>query len=416
MTLPTAASTTLLTEHFQWTPLSLIDDIINTANELLYSTVAGVADFFQSVSPPDIGFHPPPGVIPDTDGDGNILYSAAERDEIEKGIHSLETLFEHAVDRNFDGFELFVLRNIFVVKEELVAWVRLQHHQGIEFLGHGKDVPTAEEAARRLRELRQTLLATVALNESLKSEKAANERTIKQLRALVAATQTGPSNDTEAGRSAFALLQSSKDARNSFDFATSQMSLIRNLVDEIKPKWTELKTLRAANRDKMDVDSASSGSLLLGGGDAEDQRKRYIDVLTRKFIETQRGQQLGPNGEVEGGEYDPPDGVKRSAEEVRALGDIAEALRAGRWNIGEGSSMKGKGKASSEGSSRGVGKVESSSEETDRMDIAKTEDITKVEDEAKAEDVAKMEEEEDGSDEPAAKVEGGSGGDAGGAS
>lgn len=47
-----------------------------------------------------------------------------------KGLHRLETLFESAVDKAFDGFELYVLRNIFNVHPpDLVGWVRLAHHR-----------------------------------------------------------------------------------------------------------------------------------------------------------------------------------------------------------------------------------------------------------------------------------------------
>jgi kinetochore protein Mis12/MTW1 len=41
----------------------------------------------------------------------------------------VETLLENAVDRNFDAFELYVLRNVFNVPEEVEGYLRLQHHQ-----------------------------------------------------------------------------------------------------------------------------------------------------------------------------------------------------------------------------------------------------------------------------------------------
>lgn len=98
-------------------------------NELLYTSVESVESFVFSQSPEVLGFTPAPGTIPDTDGDGNVLFSPTEEDELQRGIHQLETLLETAVDRNFDGFELFVLRNILVVREDLVKWVQLPHHK-----------------------------------------------------------------------------------------------------------------------------------------------------------------------------------------------------------------------------------------------------------------------------------------------
>jgi kinetochore protein Mis12/MTW1 len=78
-----------------------------------------------------LGFaHPAnnPSTIPDTDADGNIEYPEA-RLEIENGLHQLETLFEATVDKAFDKFEIYVLRNILTVPEDLVGWVRLAHYE-----------------------------------------------------------------------------------------------------------------------------------------------------------------------------------------------------------------------------------------------------------------------------------------------
>lgn len=51
------------------------------------------------------------------------------RAEVEEGVHKLETLLSTNVDRNFDKFEIFALRNIFAVDEDLVPWIRLGHYQ-----------------------------------------------------------------------------------------------------------------------------------------------------------------------------------------------------------------------------------------------------------------------------------------------
>lgn len=58
-----------------------------------------------------------------------MLFSEKEAEEISRGVHALETLLENGVDKYFDSFELYVLRNILVVKPELVGWVRLAHHR-----------------------------------------------------------------------------------------------------------------------------------------------------------------------------------------------------------------------------------------------------------------------------------------------
>ena len=49
--------------------------------------------------------------------------------ELEFGMAQVETLLENAIDRNFDAFELYVLRNVFSVPEEVDGYIRLKHHQ-----------------------------------------------------------------------------------------------------------------------------------------------------------------------------------------------------------------------------------------------------------------------------------------------
>ena len=44
-------------------------------------------------------------------------------------MHKLETLLQSTVDKNFDKLEIFVLRNILSVDEELAPWVQLSHYE-----------------------------------------------------------------------------------------------------------------------------------------------------------------------------------------------------------------------------------------------------------------------------------------------
>jgi len=43
-------------------------------------------------------------------------------------VHKLETLLEANIDRNFDKLEIYVLRNVLCVPDDLVRWVRLAHY------------------------------------------------------------------------------------------------------------------------------------------------------------------------------------------------------------------------------------------------------------------------------------------------
>jgi len=51
------------------------------------------------------------------------------RDEIENGVHQLETLLESTVDKSFDMFELYTLRNILTVPDDLTPWMQLKHYE-----------------------------------------------------------------------------------------------------------------------------------------------------------------------------------------------------------------------------------------------------------------------------------------------
>uniref|UniRef100_UPI002FC7F521 Mis12 domain-containing protein n=1 Tax=Halalkalibacter flavus TaxID=3090668 RepID=UPI002FC7F521 len=58
----------------------------------------------------------------------NVQYPEAKL-EIENGLNQLETLLEATVDKAFDKFEIYVLRNILTVPEDLVGWIRLGHYE-----------------------------------------------------------------------------------------------------------------------------------------------------------------------------------------------------------------------------------------------------------------------------------------------
>jgi len=110
---------------------SLIDDIINTVNAIIYRAIQAIENGLLSTPPQALGFSAEPSAnlsLPDADGDGNVDFSEA-RDEIENGVHQLETLLEATVDKNFDKFEIYTLRNILTVPDDLAPWIRLAHYR-----------------------------------------------------------------------------------------------------------------------------------------------------------------------------------------------------------------------------------------------------------------------------------------------
>jgi kinetochore protein Mis12/MTW1 len=129
MSAPTDTTTELMTEHLQYAPLTLIDDVINSANAILYQAMDAFETYLRDTLIPSI----PSSTASKSkafdldepeDSERETLYK-----ELEYGMAQVETLLENAVDRNFDAFELYVLRNVFNVPEDVDGFLRLGHHQ-----------------------------------------------------------------------------------------------------------------------------------------------------------------------------------------------------------------------------------------------------------------------------------------------
>ena len=106
-------------------------------NELVYRAVTAVEEGLTSAPAASLGFadraaaegRPLPSTSnTDPAPTSDILYPES-RLEIEHGVHQLETLLESTVDKNFDKLEIFVLRSILSVPEDLVQWLQLKHYE-----------------------------------------------------------------------------------------------------------------------------------------------------------------------------------------------------------------------------------------------------------------------------------------------
>ncbi|GKZ39997.1 hypothetical protein AbraIFM66950_001855 [Aspergillus brasiliensis] len=292
------ATTSLLTEHFSYTPLSLIDDIINSINNLIYQAISSLETGLLATPPERLGFsHANNGsTIPDTDEDGNVIYPEAQL-EIENGLHQLETLLEATVDKTFDKFELFVLRNTFKVPDDLMGWIRLKHYENLN-LDPPSDAPTPDTISAQRKKLHETK----KLNRALKQESARNEAVIAQLRSILSNTQT-TKQETEAtpnGRSNLDLsfLTSSPAAQQlrvgaatgtntqhtpittNATFILSQLPALQALLKELRPK---LATLPRSG-DKMETEPNA------------DARREYIESRVRLHLERAGQLAVGSDG------------------------------------------------------------------------------------------------------------------------
>lgn len=333
---PKHISTTLLTEHLRYTPLTLLDDIINTVNELVARAVDAAEEGLLAADPAALGFHKryeAEGRIPDTDGEGRAVYPEL-RTEIEEGCHRLETLLESNVDRNFDKLEIYVLRNVLSVPEDVVPWVRLGHYEGVKFpatSSAGED----EEGIQGVQRLRRKVQETRKLQAALNAQIQRNEILLQQLRALMAPA-TGVK--TEHLDSPDAKMAGKEDTDGAYAFLTHSTSAqalgITPLPSTTTPKAAQanplstntsftlsqlpaLKALLADLRPKL-----SDTSLGASEPEAARERRLYLEAQTRKVLE-RRGIAIGEGAVAEGL------GRRIGSGELAALEGIVEGLDRG---------------------------------------------------------------------------------------
>ncbi|EGF76283.1 hypothetical protein BATDEDRAFT_92869 [Batrachochytrium dendrobatidis JAM81] len=83
----------VVTEHLGFAPVHFIDDMIDRVNSLLYKSMAKLEEL--------------------------VSVELGKGIETDRGMASIETLFESCVDKRFDRFEVFGLRNVFAVQPDL---------------------------------------------------------------------------------------------------------------------------------------------------------------------------------------------------------------------------------------------------------------------------------------------------------
>lgn len=129
--------TAILTEHFGYPPLAVIDDVINAVNHILYKCTQAMENYLTTRQQERVEEITRQG---DVILEENIWSKLGDQ-EIKLGTAKLETLLENQIDKNFDKFELYALRNIFNIPLELIeqGYLRLNHHEGLVFDTVDKD-------------------------------------------------------------------------------------------------------------------------------------------------------------------------------------------------------------------------------------------------------------------------------------
>lgn len=101
---------------------TLLDDIINSVNLIGFKAVDAVETGLISAPLSSLGF-----VRGENETDAEV--EARAKDEIENGVHQFETLLSASIDKNFDKMEIYALRSLIAIPEDLKDWVRLRHYE-----------------------------------------------------------------------------------------------------------------------------------------------------------------------------------------------------------------------------------------------------------------------------------------------
>ncbi|RDA92596.1 hypothetical protein CP533_0932 [Ophiocordyceps camponoti-saundersi (nom. inval.)] len=321
----------LLTEHFTYPPVALLDDIINTVNILADRALDSVERLLLSIPPQKLGFPS----------------ASAARTEIESGTHQLETLLNASIDKNFDLFELYTVRNILTVSAKDAPFVRLSHYEGLDFDSCQEgDIPSLESVTS----LRRRLHASQRLNAALEKERLRNDDLLRRMHALlgekkpssedaddIASEEEEEEGEIKAEEAIFAHLLktptpltdagSDHPITTTTEFALSQLPALRSLSSTLQ---SLIPNLRAEDEDGKEEDGKeAANSAAQGDSSWRSQRTEYVEASSRKCVE-----RVGHHrdNDDEGSDWHAQAGPRLAAGDVETLEGIAAALAQGEAN------------------------------------------------------------------------------------
>lgn len=286
----------------------MIDDIVNSINILAFKATEAVERGLLAANPSDIGFKIPSSASPT---EIQEIQEKAKH-EIENGVHQLETLLEAKIDKNFDKLEVYSLRNFLTVPADVRDWVRLSHHEGLNF-ALDEHAPNAESITMQRRKLRETQ----KLHALLLAETQKNNATIAALKGLLGVKGQKKEEDPEVEETypVFGFLKDkgelSGDGKHpvttTASFTISQLPALKALLENLRPR---LETL---------ANGGGKGGLV--GEEEKSWRKErleFVEKEARRHLENVRGLELGEMGEVRDGEWQG-EGRKLGKQEVEDL-------------------------------------------------------------------------------------------------
>jgi kinetochore protein Mis12/MTW1 len=316
----------------------LLDDIINTVNDSLYSCNDTLETGLLSAPPSYLGF------TQEKDETEEKMQDRA-RLEIEEGAQKLETLMIDAVDRNFDRLEIWTLRNVLCLPREdgFENWVRLKHYEGLKI--PPQDNTLTPEA---LYALRKKLVETKRLHNLLVAEEKRNAQQIERLRKMLQPAPTtkirsstgsehdgGPAQEVAPlaflthNKAAQALgVQALPAQKNATATSSESRTPLTTHTTFTISQLPYLKEQLAELKSKLGSTAFARGK----SGEGEEkvtERRAYIESQSRRILE-KRG--VDTRDGVEGNF----EGQRARVEEIGALEGIVKALGTGERGKNEG--------------------------------------------------------------------------------
>nr|POE86547.1 kinetochore-associated protein mtw1 [Quercus suber] len=310
----------LLTEHFRYTPLTLLDDIINTVNELVFRAINAIEQGMSDISPEALGFKLPAGEASASAQIQRTVLHDLKQNEIDKGVIQLESLLNATVDKDFDKFEIYTLRNILAVGHaedgDLAKWVRLEHYKDVD-IDTSRNSPTPEQVQLRRRKLQETR----KLNSMLKQEEARNAAVLDQMRKLTGVGLETPAGAVRSDPPPLAFLTSSPH--------TSQTPTSQPLTQDVQYALSQLPALRQLlSQLKGSLQTSPNSGHTEENTDSTDVRRReYLDAQSKRAV-AKRGIDTDLASKAVSGR-------KIARDEVQALESIVQALDGGKSGTGD---------------------------------------------------------------------------------
>lgn len=262
-----------------------MDDIIDSVNQFVYKGIESLENALQSTPPERLGFKA--AELTGESGAQSLEYPEAKQ-EIEEGLHKLETLFNSTLDRNFDKLELYALTNLFSVHADLVNWIRLRHYEGITY-----PLPQNVPSQEAIQLLRRKVMASRSISRLLTTEHNRNEAVLSQVKAIL-----GPKSEDESLPNLSFLATSSSHApfpgqeplTTSTKFALSQLPALKSNLAELKARLATLQDVEPTSNSIKD--------------ERREERREYIEQRTKLHID-KNNHSGSASGPLSGKQTDP---------------------------------------------------------------------------------------------------------------